>query len=379
LEALHGFYGVMKRRDGKQGSLFWFAIPYQPDNLYASHLESQSPIHDEIDRNQRDEFDSRSSSNKVVPSSSSSSLEKSSLDGYATTSAIMQTMSSPRLGVRSDLHVNTNHRIPSVPTLNIQQVNQNTGFVTASRSSMGDYNRTARSASASASARSRSMSTSIVTDRTDRTMTTMVSSPSSPTSISGGSPTPSLFHHRKRILPEISSANHRSGGRDVALKALNEDEDEGIAVVAATSLATIPLGLKILLVDDSPTIVKMSSVLLTKLGHSVDTAENGAIAVQMVEDSLFRMKMKFDVILMDLQMPVMDGLEATRRIRDMEEKLTTIQSTTSVRHVVIGISANNDEETMQLAREVGFDSFLPKPFDVKRVIATLQELQLTRN
>jgi CheY-like chemotaxis protein len=50
-----------------------------------------------------------------------------------------------------------------------------------------------------------------------------------------------------------------------------------------------------------------------------------------------------------------------------------------VRHVVIGISANNDEETMQLAREVRFDSFLPKPFDVKRVIATLQELQLTQN
>ena len=37
LEALHGYYGVMKRRDGEQGSLFWFAIPYKPDTVYAQH------------------------------------------------------------------------------------------------------------------------------------------------------------------------------------------------------------------------------------------------------------------------------------------------------------------------------------------------------
>jgi CheY-like chemotaxis protein len=124
---------------------------------------------------------------------------------------------------------------------------------------------------------------------------------------------------------------------------------------------TVPPALSILVVDDSPAIVKMVCLILNRLGHCTNIAENGAIAVQMVEEAV---NVSFDVVLMDLQMPVMGGLEATSRIRKWDKDH-------DISRAIIGMSANSDHETSLSALEAGVDVFLPKPFNLDRIRSAL--------
>ncbi len=127
-----------------------------------------------------------------------------------------------------------------------------------------------------------------------------------------------------------------------------------------------------------------------RLNHIITTAENGAIAVQYVEQSLFNSSSQdqktkhkshspngYDVVIIDLQMPVMDGFEAIKRIRELEdsynnqlllerqdneEPLSTLR-----RHKLIAMSANSDHETSLLAMQAGADAFVSKPFNVDAI------------
>ena len=132
--------------------------------------------------------------------------------------------------------------------------------------------------------------------------------------------------------------------------------------------------LKVLLVDDAMSIVKMTSLMLRKLGHQITPAENGEVAVKIVESQWAEHGKSFDVILMDLQMPVMDGLEATKRIRAMEgvlrydhqEEVDNAKHEIRFlpRHFIVGVSANSDPETESNAMDHGADAFIAKPFTV---------------
>jgi CheY-like chemotaxis protein len=135
--------------------------------------------------------------------------------------------------------------------------------------------------------------------------------------------------------------------------------------------------LNILVVDDSLTILKMSSMLLRRQGHIVTKAENGAEAVETVEKQIATHGKPFDVVLMDLQMPVMDGLEATRRLRVNDLKITThsaVCSRPASYQLIIGVSANSDHGTMTEALGVGMDAFLAKPFTMDSFNVTYTQL-----
>jgi CheY-like chemotaxis protein len=127
--------------------------------------------------------------------------------------------------------------------------------------------------------------------------------------------------------------------------------------------------LNILLVEDTLSIQKMTKMLLKKQGHIVTVAENGVEALELImvryeeAQSGVLVPQMFDVVLMDFQMPVMDGLEATRRIRALETLLNADNSAGQPFHqLIIGLSANSDDETVQLARSEGMDDFMEKPF-----------------
>jgi CheY-like chemotaxis protein len=104
----------------------------------------------------------------------------------------------------------------------------------------------------------------------------------------------------------------------------------------------------------------MTGMMLRRMGHQITTAENGAMAVKAVIDHYNSTNTTFDVILMDLQMPVMDGLEATRRIRDFEQR----QCPEGIHHLVVGMSANSDTDTVDEAFASNIDLFMPKPFNM---------------
>lgn len=108
-----------------------------------------------------------------------------------------------------------------------------------------------------------------------------------------------------------------------------------------------PEPLHILIVDDHPVNQKVASTMLTKLGYNYDIAANG-------EEALIAIKTgKFHLIFMDIQMPVMDGIEATRLIRDnIEDRLQP---------VIIALTANTTETDKRACFDSGMNDFLAKP------------------
>ena len=122
---------------------------------------------------------------------------------------------------------------------------------------------------------------------------------------------------------------------------------------------------KILLVDDNPMNLDLASRLLKKKGHEVTTAEDGKEAVDLF------LKSTFDVILMDLEMPVVNGIEATQQIRS-KEKASSID--TPAYTPIIAMTAHDQESERTACLVVGMDGFISKPIDIKSLNQTIQKM-----
>ncbi len=119
---------------------------------------------------------------------------------------------------------------------------------------------------------------------------------------------------------------------------------------------------RILVVEDNVVNRKVIDAFLKKLGVQADFAEDGQIAVAAIINGLHP-----DMILMDIQMPVMDGFEATSRIRQWE------QETNHPRCTIIALTADAFEEDRQRCLDSGMDDFLVKPIDIKKLTNTLSK------
>jgi CheY-like chemotaxis protein len=311
MEALGGGYGVEGRRDGLSGSIFHFAIPYRPDWV----------SHDNICMDA--EVDVLTGSDALVMDRPTVSLTKTSSD--------QQQVTLQRFGLE-------------IPRLDIHKSNPNMVHLYD--------NRERNSASSDGSS-----SNSPLAEK-------------------------DIFSRSPAVGTPVAMLQRLHGSQ------ANQTPKE------------CPNG-RILLVEDSQTIGKMTVAVLQRRGFAVDWVINGAFALEklctgetiehinssstqdMHQQLLLTRSCSTDeeggspvvyptyrAVLMDLQMPIMDGFEATKRIRLFEFNNSSVSSVQN-RHYIIGLSANSDTETIEAARAIGFDSFMDKPINVDLLLELL--------
>lgn len=125
-----------------------------------------------------------------------------------------------------------------------------------------------------------------------------------------------------------------------------------------------PTDLKILLVEDNMINMKIETEILRTIGFTVEAAENGSIALEKMAASS---PGDFDLILMDIQMPVMDGRQAAEAIRRLENPLLA-------NIPIIALSANAFESDKRMSIESGMNAHLTKPMDIPLLLETISKI-----
>ena len=121
---------------------------------------------------------------------------------------------------------------------------------------------------------------------------------------------------------------------------------------------------RILLAEDNELNQEIAEAILGDAGFEVEIAENGQIAVEMLSRSKHGY---YQLVLMDVQMPVMNGYEATREIRALEDReLAGIP--------ILAMTANAFEEDKQAALRCGMDGHIAKPIDIDNLFSTLNKI-----
>lgn len=143
------------------------------------------------------------------------------------------------------------------------------------------------------------------------------------------------------------------------LKLLPDSEPQAAGTAKKVSVQDL-VGKEILLVEDNELNMEIAQIVLKKAGLIIDTAENGSEAVAKAQAK------RYDMILMDIQMPVMNGYEATRAIRQLEDKhLADVP--------IIAMTANAFQEDKEKALSEGMDGHVAKPLKVEELLKTMQQ------
>lgn len=116
----------------------------------------------------------------------------------------------------------------------------------------------------------------------------------------------------------------------------------------------------ILIAEDSSVILNLTKKILELQNYTILTAKNGGEVIKQVE------KQKIDAILMDLNIPVKNGMECTREIRAHENKeIANIP--------IIAVTGNANNYTMEQFKEAGINAYLPKPLDFDMLVQTVKQ------
>jgi len=166
--------------------------------------------------------------------------------------------------------------------------------------------------------------------------------------------TNSILDEEPKPVPSLSQVPHPG----IEESALGHRHSDG--ALSASSEAE----LHILLAEDSPTNQLIAVMNLEQAGHIVEVVDNGRKAVQAMEEE------DFDLVLMDVFMPEMDGLEATQLIRQG-------QSRTERRVTILAMTATDTQEHREKCLEAGMDGFMSKPVTAEELVMVIGPL-LTR-
>lgn len=140
-------------------------------------------------------------------------------------------------------------------------------------------------------------------------------------------------------------------------------DEEGIPEELIKSLETNFSGRRALLVEDIEINREIANIILCELGFEVEQACDGKEAVDMVKGSK---PGYYDVILMDIQMPVMDGYEATRRIRKLRNKKHS-------QIPIVALTMCVTQEDIDVAKHAGMDGHIAKPIDISKMKKVLEK------
>jgi CheY-like chemotaxis protein len=146
-----------------------------------------------------------------------------------------------------------------------------------------------------------------------------------------------------------------AGSEIIAPTAAKSPEPEKIPVAEGERIPHL------LLAEDDPTIRQVLGLMLTKSNFCLDVAEDGRKAVEMWETG------EYELVLMDVQMPQLDGFEATRAIREKERKLGGHTS-------IIAMTAHAGKEDEEQCLAAGMDAFISKPIDFAKALRMIREI-----
>jgi len=118
--------------------------------------------------------------------------------------------------------------------------------------------------------------------------------------------------------------------------------------------------LKMLLADDTDALQQIITVIMKKLSHQITVVDNGKMAVEKIEAE------DFEIVLMDIRMPVMDGLEATKIIRAMDDEKSNIP--------ILALTADISSENVRKYMDVGMNAVCTKPIEMQDLLMTINKL-----
>jgi two-component system sensor histidine kinase/response regulator len=146
---------------------------------------------------------------------------------------------------------------------------------------------------------------------------------------------------------------------DAVIAVLGSEEEKGPGLITRHTLSEQrKFGLRVLLAEDNPINQKLAVVLLQKAGYSVDAVETGAQALEKVQAN------QYSAVLMDVQMPEMDGLEATQHIRELEKN-------TGWHIPIIAMTAHAMPGDRERCLKAGMDDYVTKPIEPKVLFSAL--------